>query len=166
MPVWVRGFFEQLPPNLHSLKQLVQGTAAGIDLPQPIGPTTFALWLHKLCPDADLADCAAALLTRNNQNSLVDKCFVQLREKCFPAMRGFNQRVQSKMNQLWGGAKAGAYLQEDDYYREDWSEAHWGENYAGLQRVKHIVDPGGLFWCYHCVGSDKWSSDGQCRALK
>ena len=29
--------------------------------------------------------------------------------------------------------------------------------------VKEWVDPEGLFWCFHCVGSELWSDDGLCR---
>ena len=34
---------------------------------------------------------------------------------------------------------------------------------ARLLRVKKAVDARGLFVCRHCVGSEGWSDDGNCR---
>jgi len=49
------------------------------------------------------------------------------------------------------------------FHDPHWQEANWGSNYPGLLRVKHSVDPEGLFTCHHCVGSEEWSADGNCR---
>jgi FAD/FMN-containing dehydrogenase len=59
---------------------------------------------------------------------------------------------------------AGTYVNETDYFEPDWQRELWGENYPKLLAIKHKVDPGGLFYCHHCVGSESWSSDGMCRA--
>lgn len=37
----------------------------------------------------------------------------------------------------------------------DWKVVFWGEHYVELLKVKIRYDPGNLFSCYHCVGSDK-----------
>ena len=37
----------------------------------------------------------------------------------------------------------------------DWKVVFWGENYVDLLKVKIRYDPGNIFSCYHCVGSDK-----------
>jgi FAD/FMN-containing dehydrogenase len=55
---------------------------------------------------------------------------------------------------------AGSYLAESDYFLADWQQAHWGKNYAQLQQVKARVDPEGMFFVHHGVGSEAWSSDG------
>lgn len=57
-------------------------------------------------------------------------------------------------------AKPAAYISESDYFQEDWREAFWGENYPRLARIKALVDPDGLFFTHHGVGSDLWSADG------
>ncbi len=58
---------------------------------------------------------------------------------------------------------AGAYLSESDYFQRDWQRAYWGDHYARLARVKRAVDPDGLFFVHHGVGSEDWSADGFVR---
>lgn len=48
----------------------------------------------------------------------------------------------------------GAYLNEADYFTEDWPEEFWGSNYPRLLEVKRRVDPDNLFRVHHGVGSD------------
>lgn len=54
----------------------------------------------------------------------------------------------------------GAYALESDYFQADWQAAFWGANYPRLQRIKQAVDPDGLFFAHHAVGSEGWSRDG------
>jgi hypothetical protein len=49
---------------------------------------------------------------------------------------------------------AGSYVNEADYFEPDWQTAFWGENYPRLLAIKRKMDPDGLFWCHHCVGSE------------
>jgi FAD/FMN-containing dehydrogenase len=58
----------------------------------------------------------------------------------------------------------GAYVNEADYFEANWQQEFWGENYERLLQIKRKVDPQGLFYCHHCVGSEQWSSDGMCRS--
>jgi FAD/FMN-containing dehydrogenase len=58
---------------------------------------------------------------------------------------------------------AGAYLSESDYFQSRWQDAYWGSNYARLARIKRAVDPTGLFFVHHGVGSEGWSNDGFTR---
>ena len=58
---------------------------------------------------------------------------------------------------------AGAYANEADYFEPDWTSSFWGENYPRLLEIKRRVDPKGLLYCHHCVGSEEWSDDGMCR---
>jgi FAD/FMN-containing dehydrogenase len=61
-------------------------------------------------------------------------------------------------------AVGGAYLNEGDYDDPDFRRSQWGaKTYTKLLRVKAAYDPDGLFVCHHCVGSEAWSDDGNCR---
>jgi FAD/FMN-containing dehydrogenase len=55
---------------------------------------------------------------------------------------------------------AGSYVSESDYFEADWQDAFWGTNHARLAAVKREVDPDGLFFVRHGVGSEAWSEDG------
>jgi len=59
---------------------------------------------------------------------------------------------------------AGTYVNEADYFEPDWQHEFWGENYERLSAIKRKYDPDGLFFCHHCVGSERWSTDGLCRS--
>jgi FAD/FMN-containing dehydrogenase len=48
----------------------------------------------------------------------------------------------------------GTYANEADPTTQDWQRAFWGTNYAKLLQIKQKVDPGGLFYCRMCVGSE------------
>ena len=52
------------------------------------------------------------------------------------------------------------YLAESDYFADDWQSAYWGSNYQRLLEIKRNVDPEGLFFVHHGVGSELWSADG------
>ncbi|KAF7559013.1 hypothetical protein G7046_g5140 [Stylonectria norvegica] len=49
---------------------------------------------------------------------------------------------------------SGAYLNEAYVKEPDFQRAFWGSNYARLREIKHAVDPGDVFWCHVCVGSE------------
>jgi hypothetical protein len=46
-----------------------------------------------------------------------------------------------------------SYVNETDYFEDDWQTAFWGDHYARLQQVKARYDPGGLFFVHHGVGT-------------
>lgn len=74
------------------------------------------------------------------------------------------QNISDAMKRVRNAApNAGTYVNEADYFQSDWQRAFWGENYEKLMRIKQKYDPFGLFYCHHCVGSEQWSADGQCR---
>ena len=56
--------------------------------------------------------------------------------------------------------EGGAYVSESDYFQADWQRAFWGDHYPRLLAVKQRVDPTGLFFAHHGVGSERWSADG------
>src|SRR5206468_12856052 len=55
---------------------------------------------------------------------------------------------------------AGSYVSESNYFEPDWQRSFWGSNYPRLLAVKERVDPEGLFFVHHGVGSEPWSDDG------
>jgi FAD/FMN-containing dehydrogenase len=59
--------------------------------------------------------------------------------------------------------KPGSYVSESDYFEADWRGAFWGANYPRLRAVKDKVDPEGMFFVHHGVGSEDWSPDGFTR---
>jgi FAD/FMN-containing dehydrogenase len=74
-------------------------------------------------------------------------------------------RVQAAMTALGAAAPgAGAYVNECDYFQDNWQQAFWGPNYQRLAAIKSRYDPTGLFTVHHGVGSEGWSSDGFSRA--
>ena len=54
----------------------------------------------------------------------------------------------------------GSYVNETDYFEENWQESFWGSHYKKLLEVKNTYDPNGLFFVHHGVGSETWSADG------
>ncbi|HMD46881.1 MAG TPA: FAD-binding protein [Acidimicrobiales bacterium] len=50
---------------------------------------------------------------------------------------------------------AGAYVNQADYFEEDWQDSFWGTNYPRLVEVKRRYDPSNLFCVHHGVGSEK-----------
>ena len=73
-------------------------------------------------------------------------------------------RVQASMKALRVAAPdTGAYVNECDYFQDDWQRAFWGPNYPRLARIKRRYDPDGLFTVHHGVGSEAWSADGFSR---
>jgi FAD/FMN-containing dehydrogenase len=75
-------------------------------------------------------------------------------------------QVQASVKALRVAAPAtGAYVNECDYFQDDWQRAFWGPNYPRLARIKRRYDPDGLFTVHHGVGSEAWSADGFTRLL-
>ena len=55
---------------------------------------------------------------------------------------------------------SGSYLSESNYFEKRWQRSYWGSNYPRLAEIKKKYDPDGLFYVYHGVGSEQWSTDG------
>jgi FAD/FMN-containing dehydrogenase len=58
---------------------------------------------------------------------------------------------------------AGSYVAESSFFQRDWPASYWGPNYPRLLAIKKTLDPDGLFFVHHCVGSEEWSADGFTR---
>ena len=72
--------------------------------------------------------------------------------------------VSAAMNVLRDATPgAGSYVNETDYFEEEWQQEFWGKNYERLSQIKRTYDPEDLFFCHHCVGSERWAKDGVCR---
>ncbi|MES1161525.1 MAG: BBE domain-containing protein, partial [Rhizobacter sp.] len=67
-------------------------------------------------------------------------------------------RAMSELRKLV--PKPGSYVSESNYFEADWQQSFWGSNYPRLLAVKQQVDPDGLFFVHHGVGSERWSADG------
>ncbi|PLB48490.1 FAD-binding domain-containing protein [Aspergillus steynii IBT 23096] len=50
----------------------------------------------------------------------------------------------------------GTYLNEADRNDPDYKHDWYGDMYEWLSSVKTKYDPEDVFWCHHCVGSDRW----------
>lgn len=61
------------------------------------------------------------------------------------------------------GRDAAANLNLNGYEETHWKRKYWGPAYGRLLQTKKKYDPRGLFVCHHCVGSEHWTSDGNCR---
>jgi len=80
------------------------------------------------------------------------------------AARFLASQVQASMKALRVAAPdTGAYVNECDYFQDDWRRAFWGPNHPRLARIKRRYDPDGLFTVHHGVGSEAWSADGFTR---
>ncbi|HTC51620.1 MAG TPA: FAD-binding oxidoreductase [Steroidobacteraceae bacterium] len=58
---------------------------------------------------------------------------------------------------------SGSYVNETNYFEQDWQRMFWGDNYAQLVKIKQKFDPAGLFFVHNGVGSEAWSADGFTR---
>merc|ERR1712151_1345131 len=72
--------------------------------------------------------------------------------RCLDAVRDLDVSLGDKLMELWPGM--GAYPNEASFYQKDWKTEFWGSSYAKLEDIKREVDPGNMFQCHHCVGSD------------
>ena len=54
-------------------------------------------------------------------------------------------------------------MSESNFFNADWKREFWGGNAGRLQAVKAQLDPDGLFFVHHGVGSEEWSPDGFTR---
>ena len=54
----------------------------------------------------------------------------------------------------------GSYVNETDFFEENWQNSFWDSNYKKLLAIKNSYDPDGLFFVHHGVGSETWSEDG------
>jgi FAD/FMN-containing dehydrogenase len=117
--------------------------------------------------DALFAGCAAGAA---GDEAAAAACLDALAEQRAPALQaGELAAVNATLRAAFpnvdaqGRPVSGGYTNEADHLDPGWQASFWGSGYARLRAVKDAVDPAGLFVCHHCVGSEAWSSDGNCR---
>ena len=59
----------------------------------------------------------------------------------------------------------GCYLNEADVNEPNYQQAFWGAHYPRLLKIKHSLDPKGVFWCKTCVGGEDWKLNVQTGEL-
>jgi FAD/FMN-containing dehydrogenase len=50
--------------------------------------------------------------------------------------------------------RSGSYVNETDYFEDDWQRSHWGDHYPRLVEIKRRYDPGNVFIVHHGVGTE------------
>ncbi|KAI9151441.1 6-hydroxy-D-nicotine oxidase-like protein [Paramyrothecium foliicola] len=60
----------------------------------------------------------------------------------------------------------GAYLNEASMFEEEPQKTFWGSNYQKLLRIKRSLDPHDVFWCFPCVGNERWEQKENGRLCK
>ncbi|KAI8819507.1 uncharacterized protein EV422DRAFT_115583 [Fimicolochytrium jonesii] len=73
------------------------------------------------------------------------------------------RRATTAQTKVLAKLSSHAYINEADEAEADWQNAFYGTHYKYLLRIKNKYDPAGLFVCHQCVGSERWSADGNCR---
>lgn len=105
-------------------------------------------------------DAAALIIVAASADALVG---VQGHEPDRAAGEAAKARVTAAMDVIRALTPgAGSYLNETDFFEPHWQQAFWGDNYQRLSQIKRKYDPEGLFFCHHCVGSERWSANGLC----
>jgi len=149
----VANYFPQLPETRYTLWQLA--ARGGIQ----------SLFGSGLCdaPDSSFSRCLSPEDTLAMSEQELQACWAGV-HACFRHRSQLFHRNYTPA--LRAAFQEGSYVNEGDYFEPDWQRAFWGENYQPLLAVKRAVDPKGLFVCRHCVGSEDWTENGNCRIPK
>lgn len=84
---------------------------------------------------------------------------------CSPGCRGHEpdlnlamrraERVTAAMAPIYAVTPgAGSYVNEPDYFEDQWRHSFWGDNYQLLLDAKRRYDPTNMFRVHHGVGSE------------
>ena len=125
-------------------------------------PETRTTLTHVLATDTGRAgriNCTAAAVSAMTDAEM-RACWTNYHKDLRTIHDDYYERVAPAIRAAFPAA---GYLNEADYFEKEWQRVFWGENYLRLLTIKHDVDPTGLFVCHHCVGSEDWSPDGNCR---
>lgn len=107
-----------------------------------------------------LPGCPPATIASNMSDAALKQCWVAFKQDLAASGQEFQDK---KAKPLRATFPAAGYLNEGDWFEAEWQSVFWGdENYRRLLAIKQAVDPSGVFWCHHCVGSELWSDDGTC----
>ena len=50
--------------------------------------------------------------------------------------------------------RSGSYVNESDFFEDDWQHSYWGDHYPRLVEIKRRYDPDNVFSVHHGVGTD------------
>jgi hypothetical protein len=50
--------------------------------------------------------------------------------------------------------QSGSYVNESDFFEDDWRHSYWGDHYSRLVEIKRRYDPDNVFTVHHGVGTD------------
>jgi FAD/FMN-containing dehydrogenase len=50
--------------------------------------------------------------------------------------------------------RSGSYVNESNYFEDDWQHSYWGDHYPRLAEIKRRYDPDNVFAVHHGVGTD------------
>jgi FAD/FMN-containing dehydrogenase len=50
--------------------------------------------------------------------------------------------------------RSGSYVNESDFFEDDWQHSYWGDHYPRLVEIKRRYDPDNVFTVHHGVGTD------------
>ncbi|MDF1796830.1 MAG: FAD-binding protein [Coxiellaceae bacterium] len=127
------------------------------------GASDEALKLSKQTSTNPAVYNAAALVIMGASNQDVYPG-IKGREPNLSEARRRVKAINRAMNMFRKAApNGGSYVNETDYFEKNWQQAFWGDNYKRLYDIKQQVDPNGLFYCHHCVGSELWNQHGMCK---
>ena len=110
------------------------------------------------CDRRTLLKAAAVLPVISCSAAPVRAAAVQAVRSVRPGEPGWPDPAEwAKLGRSVGGrlvkVNSPSYVNETDYFEDDWQTAFWGDHYARLQQVKARYDPGGLFFVHHGVGT-------------
>ena len=67
-------------------------------------------------------------------------------------MRSLANETAQRLDAILGHV---AYYNEEYPTENNWQDKFWGPHYPHLLSIKKKVDPGGVFSCRQCVGSEQ-----------
>ncbi|KAK1515972.1 uncharacterized protein CCOS01_13170 [Colletotrichum costaricense] len=99
---------------------------------------------------------------------------LQLVQRGWPpdADKAFISAVKDDVTSVKGGAlialapDTGTYMNEAGWEDPNWKDNFYGSNYPRLLDIKKQRDPGSVFYCPTCVGSDEWVEDESGRLCR
>lgn len=118
------------------------------------------LMYHQHPAEPESRDINSVNLAFRNEQSMI----VTLNRITDQSAAGWKAGAEQLNTQVLGPLRevsplGGTYGNEAYVDEPDWHDAFWGRNYPRLLAIKKEVDPTGLFYVHHGVGSEEWFVD-------